>query len=93
MAAAVSLDIADWWEPTADNYLRQVPKSPALDAVREAVSAEAAAALAKQKKDELVARAEAQLAGRRWLPGVLRSHSRVAGRAPASLHLVTLTPA
>ena len=41
----------------------------------------------------LVAKAEAQLAGRRWLPGVLRSHSRVAGRAPASLHLVTLTPA
>ena len=81
--------MADWWEPTADNYLRQVPKSLALEAVSEAVSTEAAAALANQKKDELVAQAEAQLAGKRWLPGVLRSHSLVAARAPASLHLVT----
>ena len=40
--------------------------------------------LAKQKKDELVARAEAQLAGKRWLPGVMRSHTAVAAFAPAA---------
>jgi hypothetical protein len=45
------------------------PKSLAVEAVSEAVSAEAASPLAKQKKDELVAQAEAQLAGKRWLPG------------------------
>ena len=40
-----------------------------VEAVSEAVSAEAASLLAKQKKDEGVAQAEAQLAGKRWLPG------------------------
>lgn len=93
LAAAASLDMADWWEPTAANYLRQVPKSLAIEAVSEAVSAEAASALAKQKKEELVAQAEAQLAGKRWLPGVLRLHSPEAARAPAGLHLVSLTTA
>jgi hypothetical protein len=48
--------------------LSLVPKSLAVEAVSEAVSAEAASLLAKQKKDE-VAQAEAQLAGKRWLPG------------------------
>ena len=38
----------------------------------EAVSAEAGAALAKLKKGEAVARAEALLAGTRWLPHALR---------------------
>lgn len=73
LAAAVSLDMADWWEPTAANYLRQVPKAQIVDTVSEVVSAEAAALLAKLKKDELVVQAEAQLAGKRWVPSVLRS--------------------
>lgn len=45
LAAAVSLDMADWWEPTAANYLCQVPKSLAVEAVDEAVSADAPAGL------------------------------------------------
>lgn len=73
LAAAVSLDMADWWEPTAANYLRQVSKAQIVDTVSEAVSAESAALLAKLKKDELVAQAEAQLAGKRWVASVLRS--------------------
>ena len=39
LAAAVSLDMADWWEPTAGNYLRQVPKSLAIEAVSEEIFA------------------------------------------------------
>lgn len=72
LAAAVGLDMADWWEPSGMNYLRHVPKSQVLEAVTQAVSAEAAAALAKLKKDELVVQAETLIAGRRWLPQVLR---------------------
>jgi ParB family transcriptional regulator, chromosome partitioning protein len=74
--------MANWWEPTAVNYLRQVPKALILDAVGEAVSAEAAAPLAKLKKDELVAAAEALMAGKGWLPTVLRPRmeSETSGR-------------
>ena len=69
----------------------QVPKSLAVEAVSEGVSAEAASVLAKQRKNELVAQAEAQLVGKRWLPGVLRSHGPEAACTPAGLHLVSLT--
>jgi ParB family chromosome partitioning protein len=65
--------MSQWWEPTAESYLHQVPKALILEAVRESHSEEAAAPLEKLKKDELVARAEALLAGRGWLPAVLRS--------------------
>src|ERR1035438_679018 len=52
MAKAVGLDMADWWTPTATSYLQQVPKARIVEAVTEAVSAEAGAALAKLKKGE-----------------------------------------
>jgi len=93
LAAAVGLDMADWWEPTASNYLRQVPKALILDAVSEAVSDEATAPLTKLKKDELVAKAEALMAGKRWLPAVLRLRSEPAAPARASLRVVASTGA
>ena len=37
LAAAVGLDMADWWEPTAGSYLNQVPKALIAQAVGEAV--------------------------------------------------------
>lgn len=93
LAAAVSLDMAAWWAPTAANYLRQVPKALIVKTVSEAVSAEAAALLAKLKKDELVAQAEAQLAGKRWVPSVLRACSAPAASGRASLRAVAATSA
>ena len=75
LAAAVGLDMADWWTPTAGSYLSQVPKARAAEAVTEAVSAEACAGFDKLKKGEAVARAEQLLAGRRWLPRVLRTRA------------------
>ncbi len=82
LAAAVSLDMADWWAPTAANYLGQVRKAQIIETVSEAVSAETAALLAKLKKDELVAQAEAQLAGKRWVPSVLRQRHEPGATAP-----------
>ena len=72
LSQAVGLDMADWWEPTAASYLAQVPKARILEAVTQAVSEEAASGLAKLKKAELVAQVQALLAGKRWLPTVLR---------------------
>jgi len=73
LAAAVGLDMADWWTPTAGSYLAQVPKLRIVEAVTEAVSIEKATPLAKLKKGEAVAAAEALLQGTRWLPSPLRA--------------------
>lgn len=73
LAAAVDLDMADWWTPTAGSYLAQVPKARIVEAVTEAVSIEMAAPLAKLKKGEAVAAAEVLLQGTRWLPSPLRA--------------------
>lgn len=72
LTVAVGLDMADWWTPTAGSYLNQIPKALIVKDVAEAVSAERAVALAKLKKGEAVVKAEAMLAGTRWLPTPLR---------------------
>ena len=63
LAVALSLDMAQWWQPTAQSYLDRVSKKRILEAVAEGVSPEAAENLAKLKKDALVAHAEQRLAG------------------------------
>ena len=50
-----------------------MPKARIVEAVTEAVSVEKAAPLAKLKKGEAVAAAEALLQGTRWLPSPLRA--------------------
>ncbi|WP_158624708.1 ParB/RepB/Spo0J family partition protein [Caulobacter sp. 602-1] len=81
LAAALDLDMADWWSPTADHYLARVTKAHTLAAVREAVSPEAAERLRGEKKDALIAAAEPQLVAARWLPKLLRT-SRVEPDGP-----------
>jgi ParB family chromosome partitioning protein len=73
LAALAGLDMADWWQATAESYLARVPKARILDAVAEAVSPEEAAKLGGMTKVELAAAAEALLKDKRWLPAVLRS--------------------
>lgn len=72
LAAAVGLDMADWWEPTGASYLASVPKSRRMDAVREVAGDEAAERIGTMKKDAMIGAAEEYLAGRRWLPHILR---------------------
>jgi ParB family chromosome partitioning protein len=72
LAAALGLDMAEWWQPTAESYLGRVSKARILAAVAEGVTPQAAENLAKLKKDALIAHAEERLAGRRWLPAPLR---------------------
>jgi len=72
LADAVGLDMADWWQPTAESYLNHVPKAQIVQALQEAGAGQADGGLAGMKKDALVAKAASLLAGKRWLPVPLR---------------------
>ena len=72
LAAALDLDMAQWWQPTGASYLSRVPKAKVLEAVSEGATRGAAENLAKLKKDALVTNAAERLAGTGWLPAALR---------------------
>lgn len=72
LAKALGLDMADYFETTADNYLAAVSKPLIVAAVTEAKGAEAAAPLATMKKSEAAAAAETLLQGSRWIPALIR---------------------
>lgn len=71
----LGVDMADWWSPTPERYLRHIPKAKMIAAVTEACGAPAAQPLEKMKKDEAVKAAAALLEGRRWLPSTLQSYA------------------
>ncbi len=73
LARAAALDMREWWSATASSYFGSVPRARVLEAVTDAVSAEAAASVAKLKKAALVEAAEQTVAGTGWLPAVLRT--------------------
>jgi ParB family transcriptional regulator, chromosome partitioning protein len=72
LAEAVSLDMTGYWRPTVRTYLGRLTKARILDAVREAVSDEAADRMADMKKQGMAEAAEQLLAGTGWLPAPLR---------------------
>ena len=91
LAEAVDLDMAAaGWTPTVDGYLGRVTKARILEAVREAKGTDAAERIASFKKGEMAEKAEALLAGSRWLPEPLRTRGQafgatVAAEAPESV--------
>jgi ParB family chromosome partitioning protein len=84
IAAAIGFDMAAHWQPTPQNYLGRVSKDRILEAVREGVSKDAADNLAGLKKAAMADAAAERLAGKRWLPSVLRSPSAVTDAAEAA---------
>jgi len=72
IAAALGLDMADWWEPTAEAYLNHVPKAKIIAALKEAGPELAGGGVETMKKDALVTAAASRLADTRWLPEPLR---------------------
>lgn len=72
IAAALGLDMADWWEPTAEAYLNHVPKAQIVAALKEAGPELAGGGVEAMKKGALVSAAASRLAGTRWLPEPLR---------------------
>ena len=73
LGLALSLDMADWFTPTAENYFKRISKDQIAAAIKEAIGDEEAAKTAKMKKGEAAAYAETLFKDRRWLPPQLRS--------------------
>lgn len=78
LATAVGLDMTGTWSATAAGYFSRVSKARVLEAVTEAVSAEEARRIAGMKKADMAEAAERLVAGRGWLPPVLRTVSDAA---------------
>ncbi|MDX2181404.1 MAG: ParB/RepB/Spo0J family partition protein [Bryobacteraceae bacterium] len=72
LGVAVGLDMKEWFAPDAKNYFSRVGKPQILDAIREGNGQPPAPAWEKLKKAELAALAEKELAGKAWLPALLR---------------------
>ena len=75
LASFVGLDMTAYWTPTARSYFERVTKARIGEAVREAVSQEAAERIAGLKKPEMTQAAEPLVAGTGWLPPILRTAS------------------
>jgi ParB family chromosome partitioning protein len=71
LAREVGLDMTAYWQPTAASYFGRVSKERIVQAVREAVSDQAAQNTASMKKQAMAEAAETALAGKGWLPAVL----------------------
>jgi ParB family chromosome partitioning protein len=72
LANAVTLDMANWWEPTKDTYFAQVSKQHTISLVASHVSADMVGPLSELKKIPLCEAAEKEMRGKRWLPDVLK---------------------
>jgi len=75
LAEAAGLDMADWREPTAQGYLHHASKVQVVQALKEAGPDLADDGVGAMKKDVLVVKAASRLAGKRWLPAMLRPRS------------------
>jgi len=72
LGSEIGLDMAAYWQPSAANYFGRVSKERIVSAVREGASDQAAQKIAGMKKQAMAEAAEAALAGKGWLPSVLR---------------------
>lgn len=70
---AIGLDMADWWQPTVESFLAQVPRAVVVTALQEAgASDDAIKAARAAKKADAATLAEGVLRDTGWLPGPLR---------------------
>lgn len=73
LATRVGLDMTRTWTATAESYFGRVTKARIAEAVRTAVSDEAAERIGGLKKPEMAAAAERLVEGVGWLPPLLRT--------------------
>jgi len=69
LAQALGLDMAAWWQPTAEAYFMHISKAMILDAVGE-FAPDQVSRLEKLKKAEIASEAERLVAGTGWMPAV-----------------------
>jgi ParB family transcriptional regulator, chromosome partitioning protein len=72
LGQALNLDMAAWFTPTAANYFSRISKAAIIEALRE-VKGAVAPAWSNMKKADLAALAEREVAGKNWLPELLRA--------------------
>jgi ParB family chromosome partitioning protein len=89
LAQAVDLDMTGYWAPTVPSYLGRVTKARISEAVRDAVSEEAAERIGGLKKPDMASEAEALLAGKGWLPSLLRAPVPVEAEVQAEAQSLT----
>jgi ParB family transcriptional regulator, chromosome partitioning protein len=73
LAAALKLDMKEWFTPTAENYFSRVGRQSVVNAITEAKGIPAKRSWQKLKKSELAALAEREIAGTGWLPSILKA--------------------
>ncbi|HFT7360211.1 TPA: ParB N-terminal domain-containing protein [Pseudomonas aeruginosa] len=74
LAQAVGLDMAAWWQPTAEGYFRHVPKAAILQAVGE-YAPEHVNRLEKLKKADIASEAERLADGTGWMPAIFKAEA------------------
>lgn len=74
LVAALDLDMADWFTPTADNYFGRVSKPHLFSIIEEVSGAPVTPAVEKMKKGDLAAHVETLVAKApiKWIPPMLR---------------------
>lgn len=72
LAHDVALDMTAYWQPTAASYFGRVSKERIVQAMQEGLSPQAADNIVRMKKQAMAEAAEAALAGKGWLPSLLR---------------------
>ncbi|MFU6283547.1 ParB/RepB/Spo0J family partition protein [Pseudomonas aeruginosa] len=72
LAQAVGLDMAAWWQPTAEGYFQHVSKAAILEAVEQFAPAQTAR-LAKLKKADIASEAERLADGTGWMPAIFKA--------------------
>ena len=73
LATALGLDMTTTWTATAASYFGRVSKARVLEAVEEGVSKPDADRIAGMKKADMAEAAETLIAGKGWLPPLLRT--------------------
>ncbi|MBO1249969.1 ParB N-terminal domain-containing protein [Comamonas denitrificans] len=72
LAQAVGLDMAAWWQPSAEGYFKHIPKAAILQAVGE-YAPEHVTRLAKLKKADIASEAERLADGTGWMPAIFKA--------------------
>ncbi|WP_273646586.1 ParB/RepB/Spo0J family partition protein [Pseudomonas aeruginosa] len=80
LAHAVGLDMATWWQPTAEGYFKHLPKAAILEAVGQFAPSHVTR-LAKLKKADIASEAERLTDGTGWMPAMFKAEG--AETAPA----------
>jgi ParB family chromosome partitioning protein len=72
LAKEAGLDMTAYWRPSAANYFLRVSKDRIIEALRES-GAENVENIARLKKAAMAEATEATVAGKGWLPTLLRA--------------------